>query len=106
VADPSLLLVGVRVPISCFKFFNVFFGMGRQRHLENKATYPCSGGAPSIGGRHVELFIRRISWDPDGFNVQWCDFRFSSFDLCLLSLAMIVSLMRWLFGKQYDYSYV
>jgi hypothetical protein len=46
----------------------------------------------------VELRVRWISWDPVGFRVRCCGFRYVFSDLRLLSLAIVAALVRWSFG--------
>jgi hypothetical protein len=46
----------------------------------------------------MELYARRISWDPVGFRVSWCGFMSVSSDLWLSSLAMVTALVCWSFG--------
>jgi hypothetical protein len=85
-------------------FFGVFFikMVKRRLHFEvrirSSPPYPRSGGASCAGGGRVESCARRISWDPVGFRVRWCDFKSVSSDLRFSSLAMVAALVRWSFG--------
>jgi hypothetical protein len=62
-------------------------------------TLSLASGASSAGGGCVESCTRQIYWDPIGFRIRWCGFKFGSFDLQFSPLAMVVAMVSWSFGE-------
>ena len=90
----------------------------RQRLLEDEIrsspSSPRSSDVSNIIGRHVEVCLRRTSWDPVGVCLGWirldlvfvrlrmCVFKLDPSDLCFSLSAVIAVLVHWSYGALHD----